>query len=87
MKQLCIMPWIDLLPGIEATDFQQRRDTIQELSCQAAEATHKALILTRQAEKYRERASLAACALEGEAKGKFSAERVEKAKTIAYPRR
>lgn len=87
MKQQRIMPWIDLLPGIGATDLQCRRDTIQELTRQAAEATHKALELTRQAQLLRERANLAACTLEGDAKGKFSAEAVEKAKCLAYPPR
>lgn len=79
-----IMAWIDLLPEVGRTDLQERRDTIQELTRQAAEATQKAQLLTRQAQQLRERANLAACALEGEAKGKFSAEGVEKAKRLAY---
>nr|BCU00340.1 protein kleA [uncultured bacterium] len=87
MKQQRIMPWIDLLPGVATTDLQERRDTIQELARQAAEATHNAQILTRRAEQLRERASQAACTLEGDAKGKFSAEGVEKAKNLAYPPR
>ncbi|MGC6373668.1 stable inheritance protein KleA [Pseudomonas sp. S2.OTC.A_B10] len=86
MKQR-IMAWIDLLPGVAKTDLQERRDTIQELTRQAAEATHNAQILTRKAEQLRERANLAACKLEGDAKGKYSAEGVEKAKTLAYPLR
>lgn len=85
-KQQRIMPWIDLLPGVGLTDLQERRDTIQELTRQAAEATLKAQLLTREAEKIRERANLAACALEGDAKGKFSADGVEKAKSLAYGR-
>nr|WP_240518110.1 stable inheritance protein KleA [Pseudomonas fragi] len=44
-------------------------------------------MLTRQAEQLRERANLSACSLEGDAKGKFSAEAVEKAKNLAYPPR
>lgn len=85
-KQQRIMPWIDLLPEVGLTDLQERRDTIQELTRQAAEATLKAQLLTREAGKYRERANLAACALESDAKGKFSAEGVEKAKSLAYGR-
>lgn len=87
MNQQRIMPWIDLLPEVVTTDLQQRRDTIQELTRQAAEATHKAQLLARQAEQFRERANLAACALEGDAKGKYSVEAVEKAKVLAYPLR
>ena len=87
MNQQRIMPWIDLLPGVVTTDLQQRRDTILELTRQAAEATRKAQLLTRQAEQLRERANLSACSLEGDAKGKFSAEAVEKAKSLAYPPR
>jgi hypothetical protein len=78
------MAWIDLLPGVGLTDLQARRDTIQELARQAAEATLKAQVLTREAEKLRERANLAACVLEGDAKGKFSVGGVEKAKILAY---
>ncbi|MBD8828988.1 stable inheritance protein KleA [Pseudomonas sp. CFBP 13602] len=87
MNHQLIMPWIDLLPGVGKTDLQQRRDTIQELSRQAAEATHNAQILVRKAKELRERASLAACTLEGDAKGKFSADTVEKAKNLANPPR
>ncbi|MCK9709845.1 stable inheritance protein KleA [Pseudomonas syringae pv. syringae] len=67
--------------------MQQRRDTIQELSRQAAEATHQALMLTRKAAELRERANSAACKLEGDAKGRFSIEAVEHAKSLAYPLR
>jgi|LIDZ01.1.fsa_nt_gi hypothetical protein len=77
MSQQLIMPWIDLLLGAAKTDFQERRDTIQVLTLQAAELTHNAQL--------REHASLAACKLEGDVRGKFSAEGVEKAKNLAYP--
>ena len=87
MEQERIMPWIDLLPGAKSTDLPHRRDTIQELTRQAAEATHQAQVLARKAAKLRERACLAACTLEGDAKSKFSTEAVEKAKSLAYPRR
>jgi hypothetical protein len=87
MKRQRIMAWIDLLPGVALTDLQERRDTIQELARQAAEATHNAQILTRKAAQLRERASMSACKLEGDAKGRFSAEGVEKAKNLAYPPR
>ncbi|MDP5168576.1 stable inheritance protein KleA [Pseudomonas syringae] len=87
MTQQRIMPWIDLLPGVVGTDLQQRRDTIQELGRQAAEATHQAQILTRKAAELRQRANDAACTLEGDAKGKFSAHAVEQAKKLAYPPR
>lgn len=87
MKQQRIMPWIDLLPEVVTTDLQQRRDMIQELARQAAEATHKAQLLARQAEQFRERANLAACVLEGDAKVKYSVEVIEKAKILAYPPR
>lgn len=86
-QQQRIMPWIDLLPGVVATDLQERRDSIQALTRQAADATHSAQLLTRQAEQLRARANLLACGLEGDAKGKFSAEVVEKAKVLAYPPR
>lgn len=77
MSQQLIMPWIDLLLGAAKTDFQERRDTIQELTLQAAELTHNPQL--------REHASLAACKLERDVRGKFSAEGVEKAKNLAYP--
>ena len=86
VERVKMMPWIDELPNVAKTDLQARRDTIQELARQAAEATHKALVLTRQAEQLRARAYLAACALEGEAKGKFSADGVEQAKILAFAR-
>lgn len=87
MTQQRIMPWIDLLPGVVTTDLQQRRDSIQALTRQAADAMHAASLLTRQAALLRKRANLLACGLEGEAKGTFSAEVVAKAKVLAYPPR
>lgn len=81
-----IMPWIDVLPGVARTDLRERRDTIQELTRQAAEATYQALKLTRHAERLRERANHAAMALEGDAKDQYLAEGVEKAKMMIYAR-
>ncbi|EFI8498302.1 protein kleA [Escherichia coli] len=85
-ERVKIMPWIDVLPDVATTDLQARRDIIQELALQAAEATHKALIFTRQAENLRTRAHLAAYALEGEAKNRFTADDVEQAKILVFAR-
>ncbi|MGC8276647.1 stable inheritance protein KleA [Escherichia coli] len=71
-----IMSWLDELPGAAATDFLARRDQIAALMEQAAE-------LTRQAEELRHKAYLQGCTLEGEAKGHWSTEEVERAKARA----
>lgn len=68
-----VMPWIDELPNVAATNFPARRDEIAELMSKAAE-------LVRQAEELRAKAYFAGCALEGEAKGHWSEEDVRRAK-------
>ncbi|MGS5901588.1 stable inheritance protein KleA [Escherichia coli] len=71
-----IMAWLDELPGASATDFPARRDQIAALMEQAAD-------LTRQAEELRHKAYLQSCMLEGDAKGRWSTEEVERAKARA----
>lgn len=88
MTKQKIMPWLDLLPGGDAADLQQRRESIRALTRQAADATFMATLLTRQAEQLRARASSEACSLEREVRGRFSADAVEKAKkNLVYPSR
>jgi hypothetical protein len=71
-----IMPWVDELPGVQVTDFPARRDQIAALMDEAAE-------LVKQAEALRAKAYYSGCALEGDAKGKWSMEQVEQAKRRA----
>lgn len=68
-----IMSWVDALPGVEATDFQAKRDQIAALVKQADE-------LAKQAEELRGQAYFASLRLEGEAKGHWSTQEVEKVK-------
>ncbi|MFY1070591.1 stable inheritance protein KleA [Pseudomonas juntendi] len=84
MSKEGIMPWMDLLPGVDATDFLKRRDEVAELARQAANARFKAQALLRKANKLHGEAMQKACELEGRAKGCFSVCEVEKAKTLAY---
>jgi len=67
MSKNKIMPWVDALPNVEATDFQARRDQIE------AE-------LVKQAEELRGKAYFAALSLEASAKGEWSSQAVEQAK-------
>lgn len=73
MKYERIMPWVDELPGVQATEFPTRRDAIAELLSEAAE-------LVRKADELRAKAYFAGCTLEGDAKGRWSLEAVEQAK-------
>ncbi|OLL27287.1 protein kleA [Burkholderia sp. SRS-W-2-2016] len=73
MKNERIMSWIDELPGVQATEFPARRDAIAGLMNEAAE-------LVRKADELRAQAYFAGCALEGDAKGHWSLEVVERAK-------
>jgi hypothetical protein len=73
MTKQTIMPWIDELPGVQATEFPAQRDEIAELMAEAAE-------LVRKAEELRGKAYFKGCSLEGNAKGKFGYEAVEQAK-------
>lgn len=68
-----IMPWIDAMLGVGATDFQAQRDEIAAMMDEAAE-------LARKAEALRAKAYFAGCALEGNAKAHWSIEAVESAK-------
>lgn len=38
-----IMPWVDELPGVQATEFPTRRDAIAELLNEAADLVRKAV--------------------------------------------
>lgn len=68
-----IMPWVDVLPGVQATEFPARRDAIAGLLSEAATLVHKA-------DEQRSKAYFGRCALEGDAKGRWSLEAVEQAK-------
>lgn len=76
MSKSSVMPWIELLPNVETTTLQARRDQIGELMLKAAE-------LTRQAEALRSQAYFQGCSLEGDAKGNWSIEVIEQAKRCA----
>ena len=56
MSKNKIMPWVDALPNVEATDFQARRDQIEATMAEAAE-------LVKQAEELRGKAYFAALSL------------------------
>lgn len=73
MTKQTIMPWIDELPGVKSTDLPAQRDEIAELMAEAAE-------LVRKAEELRSKAYFKGCSLEGNAKGQFGYEKVERAK-------
>ena len=68
-----IMPWIDVLPNVQDTDFQVRRDQIEAMIAEADE-------LVKQAEELRGRAYFATLKLEACAKGKWPLQVVEQAK-------
>ena len=42
MSKNKIMPWVDALPNVEATDFQARRDQIEATMAEAAELVKQA---------------------------------------------
>ncbi len=67
-----IMPWLDLLKEVNATDFPARRDRIAALMKQAAEPSSNAAHLL--AEAYVE-----GCKLEGDAKAHWSIKEIEQA--------
>ena len=71
-----ILPWVDELPGVAATDFPAKRDAIADLLAQAAE-------LSRQADDLRSRAYFDACGLEGDARRRWTPQQIEQAKTRA----
>ncbi|WP_241352595.1 stable inheritance protein KleA [Burkholderia cenocepacia] len=79
MSKNKIMPWVDALPNVEATDFQARRDQIEATMAEAAEAA-EAAELVKQAEELRGKAYFAALSLEASAKGEWSSQAVEQAK-------
>jgi hypothetical protein len=68
-----IMPWVDALPNVAATDFTARRDFIADKMAEAQE-------LEQRAAKLREEAYFSSLKLEGDAKGKWSIEVVEEAR-------
>ena len=67
-----IMPWLDLLNDVSATDFPARRDRIAALMERATEPTNNAAHLL--AEAYVE-----GCKLEGDAKAHWSIKEIEQA--------
>ncbi|WP_081612059.1 stable inheritance protein KleA [Janthinobacterium sp. CG3] len=67
-----IMPWLDLLNDVTATDFPARRDRIAALMEQATEPTNNAAHLL--AEAYVE-----GCKLEGDANAHWSIKEIEQA--------
>ena len=67
-----IMPWLDLLNDVSATDFPARRDRIAALMEQATEPTNNAAHLL--AEAYVE-----GCKLEGDAKAHWLIKEIEQA--------
>ncbi len=67
-----IMPWLDLLNDVTATDFSARRDRIAALMEQTTEPTNNAAHLL--AEAYVE-----GCKLEGDAKAHWSIKEIEQA--------
>lgn len=73
-----IMPWIDVLPNVDATDFKARRDEIAVIVSKWTE------LLTQGKEKESEAARVKAyfesCKLEGDAKAYWSMQEVEQAK-------
>lgn len=68
-----IMPWIDAMPGVDATDFPAQRDQVAAMMNEAAD-------LARKAEALRAKAYFVGCSLEGNAKVHWSIEVVERAK-------
>lgn len=80
MSNTKIMPWIDALPEVAATDFQTRRDQIAAMVAEADELKRQAEELTRKADEVRGKAYLESCKLEGAAKGHWSIEVVDRVK-------
>ena len=76
MSESSVMPWIDRLPNVASTTFQVRRNQLGELMMEAAE-------LTRKAEALRSKAYFQGCSLEADAKGYWSIEAIEQAKSCA----
>ena len=70
------MPWIDILPGVEETNFQQLRDEVAANVAEAAE-------LVRKAEALRSESYFASCAIESDAKVCWSIQMVDVAKHAA----
>jgi len=71
-----VMPWIDLLSGVDATDFQARRDAITDLVAQARQPSAMAAHLL--AEAY-----VQSCLLETAAKNHWSVREIEQAQRSA----
>jgi len=68
-----IMPWIDVLPNVEATNFQARRDEIEAIAMRAQQPSSDTVHLLGEA-------YFQACKLEGDAKAHWSLKEVEQAK-------
>nr|BCU00954.1 KleA protein [uncultured bacterium] len=73
-----IMPWIDVLPNVETTDFQARRDEIAATVSKGAELLNQGK--QKESEAARAQAYFASCKLEGDAKAHWSMQEVEQAK-------
>lgn len=66
-----IMPWIDALPNVQATDFQARRDEVAATVREGAELLEQGK--PKESEAARAKAYFASCKLEGDARrtGRF----------------
>ena len=73
-----IMPWIDALPNVQATDFQARRDEVAAKVREGAELLEQGK--PKESEAARAKAYFASCKLEGDAKAHWSIQEVEQAK-------
>lgn len=73
-----IMPWIDALPNVQATDFQARRDEVAATVREGAGLLEQGK--PKESEAARAKAYFAACKLEGDAKVHWSIQEVEQAK-------
>lgn len=70
-----IMPWIDVLPNVESTDFQARRDKIEAMAMRAQQPSNSMVHLLGEA-------YFQACKLEGDAKAHWSLKEVEQAQRV-----
>ena len=73
-----IMPWIDELPNVEATNFQARRDEIVATVSKWTELLSQGK--QKESDAARAQAYSACCKLEGDAKARWSPQEVEQAK-------
>ena len=71
-----IMPWIDALPNVQATDFQARRDEVAATVREGAELLEQGKL--KESEAVRAKVYFASCKLEGDAKAYWSIQEVER---------